>query len=399
MTGASVTKQRSTLTQDLQLASKQYGADPQFNPRLATVITAAKKQGFPKASIENAIARGQGRSPTGAALESLTIEAMLPPSVAVIVECQTDSKARTLGDMKLAIKESGGSMTPTSHMFDRKGKIVFEGSKDIGEEEIFDHAIEAGAIDVQMEDEGKVVVYAESSQTTAVAENLVNSSGLKVESLDIVWDPKEDMMVDVASPEMLDSFLGGCNHIRPFNTPGSPWSMKLVLLGLGLALTVQGARTEQKDSHQERELNTKDLVAEETDQIEEKSDDDGPEKEEDADFMDSAVDEEENGEDKNEQHDWKDIEEDEDDIQNCGKESEVSALAIIVPSQMVREIPRITIDKETGRIFNHMPFAERLRILAALAFAVTIWIFVIGFALWTMVQASENIIVTVVFET
>lgn len=182
-------------------------------------------------------------------------------------------------------------------------------------------------------------------------------------------------------------------------TPGSPWSMKLVLLGLGLALTVQGARTEQKDSHQERELNTKDLVAEETDQIEEKSDDDGPEKEEDADFMDSAVDEEENGEDKNEQHDWKDIEEDEDDIQNCGKESEVSALAIIVPSQMVREIPRITIDKETGRIFNHMPFAERLRILAALAFAVTIWIFVIGFALWTMVQASENIIVTVVFET
>lgn len=205
---ASVTKQRSTLTQDLQLASKQYGADPQFNPRLATVITAAKKQGFPKASIENAIARGQGRSPTGAALESLTIEAMLPPSVAVIVECQTDSKARTLGDMKLAIKESGGSMTPTSHMFDRKGKIVFEGSKDIGEEEIFDHAIEAGAIDVQMEDEGKVVVYAESSQTTAVAENLVNSSGLKVESLDIVWDPKEDMMVDVASPEMLDSFLG-----------------------------------------------------------------------------------------------------------------------------------------------------------------------------------------------
>lgn len=182
-------------------------------------------------------------------------------------------------------------------------------------------------------------------------------------------------------------------------TPGSPWSIKLVLLGLGLPLNAQGARTEQKEIHQERELNTKDLVAEETDQIEEKSDDDVPEKEEDADIMDSAVDEEENGEDKNEQHDWKDIEEDEDDIQNCGEEREVSALAIIVPSQMVREIPRITIDKETGRIFNHMPFAERLRILAALAFAVTIWISVIGFVLWVMAQASENVTVTVVFET
>lgn len=208
-----MTKQRSGLAQELQLASKQHGADPQFNPRLATVITAAKKQGVPKTSIENAIARGQGRSPTGAALESLTIEVMVPPSVAVIVECQTDSKARTLNDLKLAIKESGGTMTPTSHMFDRKGKVVFEGSKNIGEEEIFDQAVEAGAIDVQMEDDGRVVVYAESSQTTTVAEILAKSSGLKVESLDIIWDPKEDMMVDVTSPEMLDGFLGDCNHI------------------------------------------------------------------------------------------------------------------------------------------------------------------------------------------
>ena len=203
-----MTKQRSAITQELQLASKQYGADPQFNPRLATIITAAKKQGFPRASIENAIARGQGRSSTGAALESLTFEAMVPPSVAIIVECQTNSKARTMSDLKLAIKESGGTMTPTSHMFDRKGKIVFEASEDVGEEEIFDQAIEAGAIDVQTEEDGKVVIYAESSDTTAVAEALASSSGLKLESLDIVWDPKEDMLVDVASPEMLDTFLG-----------------------------------------------------------------------------------------------------------------------------------------------------------------------------------------------
>ncbi len=203
-------KQRSAITKELQLASKQYGADSQFNPRLATIITAAKKQGFPKASIESAIARGQGRSPTGTALESLTIEAMVPPSVAIIVECQTDSKARTLNDVKLAIKESGGTMTPTSHMFDRKGKIVFVGSQGIGEEEIFDQAIEAGALDVQMEGDNKVVVFAESSHTTAVADALATSSGLKVESLDIIWDPKEDMVIDVAASEMLDSFLGWC---------------------------------------------------------------------------------------------------------------------------------------------------------------------------------------------
>ena len=218
-----MTKQRSGLVHELQLASKQYGADPKFNPRLATIINSAKKQGLPKASIESAIARGQGRSATGAALETLTIEAMLPPSVAVIVECQTDSKSRTLNDIRGLIKQSGGTATPTSHMFDRKGKVVFEGHKSMIEEEIFDRAIEAGAIDVQMEEDGKVIVFAEYSQTAAVADALAASSGLEVVSSDIIWDPKEDMMVDVASPDILDGFLGDSAHVFPFYVADIPF--------------------------------------------------------------------------------------------------------------------------------------------------------------------------------
>ena len=211
-----MTKQRSGLVKELQSASKQYGGDPQFNPRLATSINSAKKQGLPKALIEGAIARGQGRSATGAALESLTIEAMLPPSVAVIMEFQTDSKGRTLNDIRALIRDFGGTATPTTHMFDRKGKIVLEGHKSMTEEEIFDQAIEAGAIDVQMEEDGKVVVFAEYSQTTAVADALAASSGLEVVSSDIIWDPKEDMMVDVASPEILDGFLSDSAHVYRF---------------------------------------------------------------------------------------------------------------------------------------------------------------------------------------
>ena len=69
-------------------ASKDHGPDPNSNARLATLIAGAKKSGFPKSSIENAIARGQGLSPTGAALEMVTVEAMLS-SMAVIIECQT----------------------------------------------------------------------------------------------------------------------------------------------------------------------------------------------------------------------------------------------------------------------------------------------------------------------
>ena len=205
-----MTKQRSALVRELELASKQHGADPQYNPQLANIITAAKKQALPKATIESAIARGQGRSLTGAALESFNIEAMVPPSVAVIVECQTDSKARTLNELKTAIRYSGGTITPTTHMFDRKGKIVFETSRGVEEGEIFDQAVEAGAIDVQTEEDGKLVVYTEPSHTTAVADKMATSSGLNVQSVDIIWDPKEDMMVDGASPEVLDNFIGDC---------------------------------------------------------------------------------------------------------------------------------------------------------------------------------------------
>lgn len=94
-----------------------YGPDPDSNPQLAAIVATAKKQGVPKATIENAIARGQGISPKGTALESLTIEAIIPPSVATIIECQTESKLKTLADIRLLIKYFGGSVTPTTHLF------------------------------------------------------------------------------------------------------------------------------------------------------------------------------------------------------------------------------------------------------------------------------------------
>jgi len=207
-----VTRQRSAIAEELRQASKVNGPDPQMNPRLADIVTKAKKIGFPKASIESAIARGQGVSSGGIALENLSIEAMIPPSVSVIVECQTDSKLRTLSDLRLAVKEAKGTMTPTNHMFERKGRIVFEKTRDVNEAEIFDQTIEAGAIDVEIVGEGDVVVLTDPSETTAVASTLAQNLGFKVKSSDIIWDPKQEMKVDVPSSENLESFLGNGSH-------------------------------------------------------------------------------------------------------------------------------------------------------------------------------------------
>ncbi len=162
---------------------------------------------MPKTTIENAIARGQGVSPKGIALENLTVEAMIPPSIATIIECQTESKLKTLADIRHLIKDFGGSVTPTTHFFQRRGKLVFGNVEGLSETEIFDQAIEAHATDVRVEEGGNIVVYTEPNQTAATAQTLSNMLGLKVQSSDLVWDPKDETKVEVESPDVLDAFL------------------------------------------------------------------------------------------------------------------------------------------------------------------------------------------------
>ncbi len=152
--------------------------------------------GFPKASMESAIARGQGKSASGAALENLTLEAIVPPAVALIIESETDNKARTMMDLRHLVKVHGGNSTPTTYLFQKKGRVVFEADdRKIGVDEVLDDAIEAGAEDVETDEDGSIVVWTEPNKTTATAEALLKSHGLKVESADIIWDANEDTKV------------------------------------------------------------------------------------------------------------------------------------------------------------------------------------------------------------
>src|ERR1700753_3936361 len=102
-----------------------FGPDPQLNSRLALEIEKARKGGFPKALIESAIARGQGKSATGEALENVTIEAIFPGNIAVVLDFETDSRLRTLSNVRNIVKKSSGNVTPTAYLFKKKGQIVF----------------------------------------------------------------------------------------------------------------------------------------------------------------------------------------------------------------------------------------------------------------------------------
>lgn len=175
---------------------KVFGPDPNANPRLATAIAKAKKEGFPKASIEAAIARGQGISASGAKLESVIVEAMVPPSVALVVNSQTDSKLRTLNEIRTVITKHSGQVTPTGYLFDKKGEIVFKAKQGVGVDEILDSAVKAGALDIEEGDNGQLVVYSEPNARKAVADKLITDFGLEVESSEIIWDPNTEAELD-----------------------------------------------------------------------------------------------------------------------------------------------------------------------------------------------------------
>lgn len=214
---ASRNRQRSLFANEIALASRLYGPDPAQNSKLADIIALAKKESVPKDKIEAAIARGQGKSTTGASLESVIVEAILPGNVAAIIECETDNRLRTLTAVRLAVKDAEGREGPSSYLFTKRGRVIFDPKEGVGEEEVLEAALEAGATDVEENEDG-VVVYSESGDTKSVSDAISRALSLNVKTSDIVWTANEDTLVYISSAEaaaVLQAFLDDIEEKEP----------------------------------------------------------------------------------------------------------------------------------------------------------------------------------------
>lgn len=188
-----------------------------MNPRLALALVTAKKNAVPKASIEAAIARGQGLSATGAALESLVLEAILPPTIATIIECQTDNKLRALADLRLIVKEAGGTVSTVGFMFEKKGRIILQKKDGVGVDEVLEPALDAGVLDVVEDEQGRVVLFTEPAQTKTVAEALTKDHGIEIEESEIIYDPNDDTKVELNDEDAaakLSDFLDELQEVQ-----------------------------------------------------------------------------------------------------------------------------------------------------------------------------------------
>jgi transcriptional/translational regulatory protein YebC/TACO1 len=168
-----------------------HGSNPQFNPLLARTLTEAKKASVPKDKIESAVARGQGRSTAGQQLKKFTLEAMFPPSIALIIEAEGENTARLVQDLNLIAKKHKAKATASKFLFKRMGRVVFEhpGEEDAERfESAMDVAVEAGAEDIDEDDKGNFVVWSAPEQVTKICESI----SLPVLSADIIWTPEEE---------------------------------------------------------------------------------------------------------------------------------------------------------------------------------------------------------------
>lgn len=210
------------IAQQITIAVKNGGPDPDSNPGLVNCLEKAKKLNVAKKVIENAIKRasGQGDSKSGN-LETVTYEGMGPQGVAVIVELLTDNKSRTIGFLKPCFSKVGGQLTPTAYMFEKKGFITV----DIGSQEfddIFEKFLEAGAEDIEElpvdseenPDGNLLEVTTEPTETSKVS-NILKDAGFKVTDQNIGYKPKDDMMVELSEEQKssVEKFLSKIDEV------------------------------------------------------------------------------------------------------------------------------------------------------------------------------------------
>ncbi len=199
------------LIKEITVAARVGGGDPDTNPRLRQAVQAAKQQNMPSKNIDNAIKKGTGEL-EGVVYEEVNYEGYGPGGVALFIECMTDNRNRTVGEIRHILTKHGGNLGESGcvdWMFTRKGVIRVK-RENYDEETLLLSAIEAGAEDLvsegdvyeiytafedlysvrtALEEQGIVV---ESSETTRVPQNTIHVEGKSAEQLIRLIEALED---------------------------------------------------------------------------------------------------------------------------------------------------------------------------------------------------------------
>lgn len=198
---------------EIAVAVKMGGADPSTNSKLADIISKAKSNNMPNDNIQRSIKKASGEVDT-VNYTDMVYEGYGPSGVAFIVECLTDNKNRTAGDVRHLFDKSGGSLGTTgsvSFMFERKGVLIIEKTGDLTEDKIFEIAIEGGADDVQTE-EDSFVVYTNPSSLKDVEEAFKNA-GIELLSAESEMVPNNYIVPEEKQIEKIENLIDALEEL------------------------------------------------------------------------------------------------------------------------------------------------------------------------------------------
>ncbi len=181
------------LTREIVMAAREGGPDPDSNFRLRLAIDKAKSQSMPKDNIDRAIKRATGEAKEGESYEEVFYEGYAPKGVAVIIECVTENRNRTVSEIRHILTRTGGNMGEVGSVawqFKRAAVFSFDGEKS-DFEKIFELAVEGGADDVTQDDsEIEVIASVESFKTLL---DMFRAANLMPEEAGLRMIPNQEM--------------------------------------------------------------------------------------------------------------------------------------------------------------------------------------------------------------
>jgi len=188
------------LIREVTVAARMGGGDPDGNPRLRAAVDKALYNNMAKDTIERAIKRGAGGL-EGENYEEICYEGYGPAGVAVMVECMTDNRNRTVSDVRHAFSKRGGNLGTdgsVSYLFTKQGVLSYAPGSD--EDRIMEVALEAGAEDVTSHDDGSIDVTTSPESFIDVKEAMV-AAGLIPEHADITMTPSISVPLELEDAE------------------------------------------------------------------------------------------------------------------------------------------------------------------------------------------------------
>jgi YebC/PmpR family DNA-binding regulatory protein len=208
------------LIKEITVSARLGGGDPNSNPRLRLAMDKAYAQNMPKDNVERAIKRGTGDL-DGVNYEEIRYEGYGIGGAAVMVDCMTDNRTRTVADVRHAFTKNGGNMGTegsVAFLFKHCGQMIF--APGTNEEKLMDAAIEGGAEDVITNDDGSIEVITPPNDFSAVKDAL-EKAGFKPELAEVIMKPTTESTLtgdDAAKMQKLLDALEALDDVQEVYT-------------------------------------------------------------------------------------------------------------------------------------------------------------------------------------